>query len=111
MPVSAANKPKAYEKKIQIKEKKLNFALIQNGKISVIFFCLQAKVQLFQEYRELFEIFFWQSFEKAWFFQVERLLKNFYNAAKQEKSLYSCKENRKLNTVASMVAKIDIDAL
>ena len=49
--------------------------------------------------------------KKARFFPVERLLKKVYDAAKREKSLYSGEENRKLNTVASMVAKIDIDAL
>ena len=46
------------KKKIQIKEKKLNFALIQNGKILVISICLQAKLQLFDECRALFEFFF-----------------------------------------------------
>ena len=35
--------------KIQIKETKLNFVPIQNDRILVIFFCLQAKLQLFQE--------------------------------------------------------------
>ena len=60
----------------------------------------------------LFEIFFVAVVQKSlFFFQVERLLKNFYDAAKQEKSLYSGEENRKLNTVANMVAKIDISAL
>ena len=77
----------------------------------MVFVCLQAKLQLFQEYRSLFEIFFCRRLKKACFFQVERLLKKFYDAAKQEKSLYSGEENRKLNTVANMVAKIDIDAL
>ena len=71
--------------------------MIQNCKILVIFICLQAKLlQLFQEYKALFEIFFfffWQSFEKS--------LKAFTQKG----------ENRKLNTVANMVAKIDIDAL
>ena len=43
---------------MQIKETKLNFVLIQNDKILVIFVCLQAKLQLFQEYRALFENFF-----------------------------------------------------
>ena len=71
---------------------------------------MQAKLQLFQEYTALFDIFL-QSFEKSLFFQVERLLKKFYDAAKQEKSFYSGEENRKLNTVANMAAKIDIDAL
>ena len=52
------------KKQIQIKETKLNFALIQYGKISVIFFCLQAKLQLFQKYRALLK-FFWQTFEKS----------------------------------------------
>ena len=36
--------------------------------------------------------------------------KKFYDAAKKKKSLYSGEENRKLNTVADMVAEIDIDA-
>ena len=76
----------------------------------MIFICLQAKLQLFQEYRALFEIFS-QSFKKSLFFQVERLLKKFYDATKKEKSLCSGEENRKSNTVANMVAKIDIDAL
>ena len=56
-------------------------------------------------------VFFLQSFEKSYFFQVERLLKKFYYAAKQKKSFFSGEENRKLNTAANMVAKIDIDAL
>ena len=85
--------------------------LIQKGKIFLIFFNLQAKLQLFQEYRSLFEIFFRIRLKKACFFQVERLPKKFYDAAKQEKSLYSGEENRKLNTVENVVAKIDIDAL
>ena len=76
----------------------------------MIFICLQATLQLFQKYRALFEIFF-AVIRKSLFFQVERLLKKFYDAAKQEKSLYKGEENRKLNTVANMVAKIDIDAL
>ena len=80
-------------------------------KILVIFICLQTKLQLFQEYRSLFEIFFAVVQKKLVFFQVERLLKIFYDAAKQVKSHYSGAENRKLNTVTNMVAKIDIDAL
>ena len=56
-------------------------------------------------------IFLTQSFEKNLIFQVERLLKKFYDPAKQEKSLYSGEESRKSNTVANMVTKIDIDAL
>ena len=50
-------KSKQKNKKIPVKEKKLGCALIQNGKILVIFICLQAKSQLFQEYRALFENF------------------------------------------------------
>ena len=46
MLASAAHKPRANENKIQIKEKKLNFVLIESGKILVILFCLQAKLQL-----------------------------------------------------------------
>ena len=42
---------KKQTKKIQLKEKKLNFVLIRNGKILLIFFCLQAKLQLFQDNR------------------------------------------------------------
>ena len=73
---------------------------------------MQAKLQLFQEYRALFEIFFLAFVrKKACFFQAERLLKQFYDAAKQEKSLYLGEENKILNTAANMVAKIDIDAL
>ena len=49
--------------------------------------------------------------KKARFFQLERLPRNFYYAAKQEWSLYSGEENRKLNTLANIFAKIDIDAL
>ena len=52
-------------KKIHLKEKKLNFVLIQNGKILVIFLCLQAKLQLFQEYKALFENFCCKNFAKA----------------------------------------------
>ena len=49
--------------------------------------------------------------KKDFFVQVERPTKKFYDAEKQEKSLlYSGEEKRKLNTVANMVAKIDIDA-
>ena len=76
----------------------------------MIFICLQAKLQLFQEYKAQFEIFILQ-FEKSLFFQVERLLKKIYDAVKQEKSLCSGEENKKLNTVANMTAEIDIDAL
>ena len=85
--------------------------MIQNVKIVVIFICLQAKLQRFQKYRALFEVFFRSRSKKACFFQVERQSKEFYDAAKQEKSLNSGEENRKLNTVANTVAKIDIDAL
>ena len=56
-------------------------------------------------------VFFCSRSKKASFFQVERLLKKFYDAAKQKKSFFSGEENRKLNTAANMVAKIDIDAL
>ena len=78
----------------------------------MIFICLQAKLQLFQECRALSENFFFHSrSKKACFFQVERLPKNFCDAAEQEKSLFSGGENRNLNTNANMVAKIDIDAL
>ena len=77
----------------------------------IFIFCLQAKLQLLEEYRALFEIVFGSRSKQACFFQGERLLKKFYNAAKQEKSLYLGEEIRKLNTVAKMVAKIDIDAL
>ena len=53
--------------------------------------------------------FFFQSFEKSFFFfQVERLLKNF---TMQQKSLHSGEKNRNLNAVANIVAKIHIDAL
>ena len=55
---AAKQTTKSKRKKIQIKENKLNFVLIQNGKMLVVFFCLQAKLQLFQDYRALFEIFF-----------------------------------------------------
>ena len=72
---------------------------------------MQAKLQLFQDYRALFEIFFCSRSKKACFFQVERLLKKFYDAAMHDKSLYSGEDIRKLDTVANMVAKIDIDAL
>ena len=77
-------------KKIQIKEKKLNFVLIQNGKVLVIFFCLQAKLQLFQEYRALLEKFF--------FFRqkVERLPKKLYDAANARKKPLFTLANRAL---------------
>ena len=65
---AAKQTTKSKRKKIQIKENKLNFVLTQNGKMLVVFFCLQAKLQLFQDYRALFEIFFWQSFKKSLFF-------------------------------------------
>ena len=68
------NKPKANKEK-KFKEKKLNCVLIQNGKIVVIFFCLQAKFQLFQEIKVLFENFFGSCLKKACFFQVEQLPK------------------------------------
>ena len=48
MLASAAKETKSKRKKIQIKETKLNFVLIQNDKNLVIFICLQAKLQLFQ---------------------------------------------------------------
>ena len=51
--------------------------------------------------------FFRSRSKKACVFQVERLPKKSYDAAKQEKSLYLGEENRKLNTVA----KIDFNAL
>ena len=76
MLASAENKPKANEKKIQIKEKKLNFVLIYNGKILVIFICLQAKLQLFQEYRALFEIFFAVVRKKLVLFKLNDCSKN-----------------------------------
>ena len=87
MLASAAKYTESKWKKIQIKVK-LNFVLIQNSKILVIFFCLQAKLQLFQEYRALFE-----NFSGIHSFQLERLPKKFYNAAKQEKSLFLVRQS------------------
>ena len=77
----------------------------------MIFICLQAKLQLLQEYTALFfEIVFAVVRKKLVLFKLNDCSKNF-DVSKQEKSLYSGGENRKLNTVANMVAKIDIDAL
>ena len=45
--------------------------------------------------RYLIFFFFCSRSKKACFFQVERLLKKFCNAVKQEKSLYSGEEIRK----------------
>ena len=72
-------------KKTHIKEKKLNFVLIQNDKILEIFFCcLQAKLQLLQEYKALFEkLFFSRRSKKACFFQIERLPKKFCKSRKK----------------------------
>ena len=62
------------------------------GKILVIFICLQAKLQLFEKYRALFEIFFAVVQKKLnCFFQVERLLKKICDSAKQEKAFTQVK--------------------
>ena len=77
--------------------------MIQNVKGLAIFFYLQAKLQLFQEFRALFRNFFWP--------KVERLPKKLYDAAKAgKKALPRPTEHKKLNTVVNMVAIIDIDA-
>ena len=55
--------------------------------------------------------FFRSGSKKACFFELNDCSKSFYDAAEQEKSFYSGEQIRKLNTVASMVAKIVIDAL
>ena len=97
MQSSAANKPKANEKKqkIQVKQKillekkKLNFILIQNGKILVLCFCLQSKLQLFQEYRALFENFFGQSFKKTLLFSSPTTAKNFLQCCKAGKKPFT----------------------
>ena len=75
----------------------------------MILFWLQAKWQLFHEYTAMFENFFGSRSKKACFFVVERLLKNFCTSRK--KPLLRPKEHQKLNTAASMVAEIGIDAL
>ena len=78
----------------------------------MIFFCLSAKLRLSQDYRALFENFFASHSKKACFFQVERLPKTFYDAAKAgKKPLRRPTEHQKLTTVANMVAKSGIDAL
>ena len=60
--------------------KKLNYLLIQNDNILVIFLCLQLKLRLFLNYRSAValrkqqkKIFFWQSFnvKKACFFVLQ----------------------------------------
>ena len=75
----------------------------------ILLLILQAKLQLFQEYRALFEIFCWKSF--ACFFQVERLPKSLRCSKPGKKPLLRPTEHQKLNSVANMDAKIDIDAL
>ena len=87
--------------------------LIQNDKISVIFLCLQAKLQLSKVIKfccsaQAIEKFFRQLFnlKKACFC-------NFTMLQKQEKSLHlSLKqaELQELNSVSNMPAEIDIDA-
>ena len=47
MPAAAAKRNKKQTKKFKL-IKETNFVLIQNDKISVIFLCLQAKLQLFK---------------------------------------------------------------
>ena len=117
MLASAAKPTKSKRQKIQIKEKKLNFVLIQSGKILVIFICLQAKLQLFQECRALFEIFFAVVRKKLVFWKLNDCSKNFTMQQSRKKafisSIYSVEEIRKLNTAVNIVAvaKIDIDAL
>ena len=46
---------KQIEKKNSNQRKETNFVLVQNNKILVMFFSLQAKLQLFQQYLALFE--------------------------------------------------------
>ena len=77
----------------------------------MIFICLQAIVQLFQEYRALFEIFFAVGRKKLVFSKLNDCSKHFTMQQRRKKNLYSGEENRKLNAVANKVAKIDIDAL
>ena len=92
MLASAAKRTKSKRKKSQIKEKKLNFVLIQNVKIVVIFICLQAKLQRFQKYRALFEVFFSQSFEKSlFFFKLNDSQKNFTMLQSRKKALTQAK--------------------
>ena len=64
----------------------------------MIFFCLQAKLHLLQESTALLKNFFGSRLKKV-------CLKA------EKKPLFELTEHWKLNTVANMVAKIDIDAL
>ena len=73
----------------------------------VIFFCLRAKLQIFQEYRALLEKFFGGLSKKVCFSEAERLPKKFCKSRK----IAFTQADRALQTVANMVAKIEIDAL
>ena len=82
------------KKIIQIKEKKLNSKVIQNGEILVILMCLQAKLQLFQDYRSLFENFFCSRSKKL------AVLKD------HQKIAQCCKRSKKDFTQAKRALKI-----
>ena len=90
MLASAAKWTKSKRKKIQIK-KKLNFVLIQNVKIVVIFICLQAKLQRFQKYRAPFEVFFAVVRKKLVFFKLNDSQKNFTILQSRKKALIQAK--------------------
>ena len=101
---------------IQIDEIFSNFLLFAN-KIATI--CLQkfAKLQLLQKYSALFENCFWQSFKFNDCQKNFTMLQSRKTAftpgitALEIKHLVRPTEHYNLNTVANMVAKIDIDAL
>ena len=89
--------------------------LIQTVKISVIFLCLQAKLQLFKIIKlccsaQAIEKFFRQLFnlKKACFFAFAIL-----RCCKSKKKHLSLKQTEllELNSVSNMPAEIDIDAL
>ena len=101
MLASAAKYTENERNKTQIKETKLNFVLIQNGKILLIFSSLQAKLLLFQEYRALFVterylffslierylIFFAVVRKKLAFFKLNGCSNNFTMQQSRKKSL------------------------
>ena len=90
--------------------------LIQTNKILVIFLCLQAKLHLLKILERFcpahaIENFFWQFFilKKACFFSLAIL--RCCKSRKKPTEQYRQTEQKELNSVTNMTAKIDIDAL
>ena len=83
--------------------------MIQSNKILLIFLCLQAKLLLFQDYKNAITL----RKQLRNFLPVVHLVKSslFYLQCCKQKLLLKQTEHWELNSFANMVAKIDIKAL